>query len=264
MDNKFTQDIQDWLNLEPAKRDMIKGAEMLLKLNRNRYLFQNIIRKPEKFMSKVESELKKHLTYRLDQLTIDEVIKMDETLIPAVTKLIDDNVPVISSDDDKPQDGVIAKGRREDHESLPEEIRALFENSGNLYFKIKTVFEQLKTMNKAQPCDRYELLKQLSELDSSYRSNMATYDHYDPNAVHEPKQDELPADPAEISKKVNAARKYLSDNKPKLVELLSNNDTKKHSALLIKVQERYDFLVSTGNNIDEQQVEALVQLGLKK
>ena len=67
--------------------------------------------------------------------------------------------------------------------------------------------------------------------------------------------------PADIAKKVNAARKYLSDNKKKLADL-KNTDEKKYSVLLMKVQERYEYLVSSGNTVEADQVAELVNLGL--
>lgn len=54
---------------------------MVLKLTRNRYLYQNISRNPQKFASKIEYELKKHLTIRLDRKTIQDVVKMDKELV---------------------------------------------------------------------------------------------------------------------------------------------------------------------------------------
>ena len=54
IDEQLTKNMQSWLNTEPAERDLLKGAEMVLKLTRNRILFQNISRNPQKFASKRE------------------------------------------------------------------------------------------------------------------------------------------------------------------------------------------------------------------
>ena len=58
IDEQLTINMQGWLNTEPAKRDLMKGAEMILKLTRNRILYQNISHNPQKFASKIEYELK--------------------------------------------------------------------------------------------------------------------------------------------------------------------------------------------------------------
>lgn len=81
--------MQGWLNTEPAKRDLLKGAEMVLKLTRNRILFQNISRNPQKFASKIEYELNKYLKIRLDRKTIQDVVQMDKVLVPSVEKTLE-------------------------------------------------------------------------------------------------------------------------------------------------------------------------------
>lgn len=43
---------------------------------------------------------------------------------------------------------------------------------------MKLLFNQLKAMSAAQPCDRYELLKQLRAADDKYRANWQKYDEY--------------------------------------------------------------------------------------
>ena len=119
-------------------------------------------------------------------------------------------------------------------------------------------------MKDALPCDRYEYLKQLEELDAKYRDNMYRYDYFNPDAqAAGSAESESPEDPAEMAKKVSAARGYLSDNKKKLVELKEAGEQDKFDKLLAKVQQKYDFLVSTGNNVSDDQVNALRELGLK-
>lgn len=264
IDDKLTNDMQSWLNTEPAKRDLLKGADMVLKLTRNRILFQNISRNPQKFASKIEYELKKYLVIRLDRKTIQDVVKMDKELVPAVAETLAAFQPEISSDDDTPQEAVIAKGKRTDHDSLPEDIRRLWEDNKDIYFRLKQTFETLKTMKDALSCDRYEYLKQLEELDAKYRDNMYRYDHFNPDAqAAGSAEGESPEDPAEMAKKVSAARGYLSDNKKKLAELKEAGEQDKFDKLLAKVQRKYDFLVSTGNNVSDDQVIALRELGLK-
>lgn len=109
IDEQLTINMQGWLNTEPAKRDLMKGAEMVLKLTRNRILYQNISHNPQKFASKIEYELKKHLAIRLDRKTIQDVVKMDKELVPAVAETLATFQPEISSDDDTSQEATIAR-----------------------------------------------------------------------------------------------------------------------------------------------------------
>lgn len=276
MDDKLTSEIQAYLDEKPAKRDIVHGAEMLFKLNRNRILYQNVLRKPSDFGEKVEYELKKFLQIRLDSKTLNEVVKMEASILPAANDTLESQMdvdkengaaiyPVITTDEDKKSVAEIAKGKRADHDTLPDEVKSLWNENGELYFRIKTLFEQLKTMYAAPACDRYEYLKQLDELDKTYRENMKIYDEYDPSkpitypaAVKEANTADTAADAV---KAVNAARKFISSNKKKLADLKGKDDAV-FADLLAKVQQRVDALVSAGNGIDDAQKEELSALGV--
>ena len=264
IDTGFTDKMQAWLDTEPGERNLEEGALMVLQLNHNRILYNNIMRRPEKFAGKIEYELRKHLKYRLDQLTINDVVRMEKDIMPRVGTMVHEQLVTIDADQDVQKEPMIAKGKRPDHDSLPESIRKKWEDNGPIFFKIKDLFETLKTMEQAQPCDRYEYLKQLSDLDKQYHRNLQEYDDYtlDPEA---PPTDEQPADedPAEMVKKVSAARGYISANKIKLTELREAGDTEKFNELLAKVQERVNFLGETGNEISDEQLDALRELGIK-
>ena len=190
LDDKFTTSIQTWLNAKAEDRDLRAGADLLLRLNRNKWMNQQILRTSN--FSKLEYELKKHLRIRLDGLTIQQVVEMENEVMPKAEetinkiKTIDDNMPTISTDAENPQPQFA--GKRADHDSLPDEIKALYEKNGEIYFKLKQTFETLKQMHDAQPCDRYELLKVLSELDTQYRKNWQRYDEFVPGAKATPKK----------------------------------------------------------------------------
>lgn len=268
MDHKLTEKIQAYLQTEPAKRNVVEGATLLLSLNRNRILFQNVMRRPDKFADKVEYELKKHLKIRLDDKTLADVAAMDRAVVPMAKETINRRLESVSEqvdDINTPEELQVAvkhAGKRTDHDELPDEIKDLWEQSAELWFKIKETFETLKTMEAAPPCDRYEYLKLLDEADKQYRSNMAKYDAFVVGGavVEEPKE----LEPADIAKKVQAARKYISDNKKKLAELKEAEDfpNEKYDALRAKVQERFDFLIESGNSVSEEQVAELKELGI--
>ncbi len=211
MDNKFTQQIADWLNTPRTQRDINDGAMMLLRLNNNRFLYANIMRRPDKFAEKLEYELRKHLRIRLDGLTRADVIKLEAQVIPAAKRTLATPPAVISTDDELPE-AKVATGRRADHDSLPPAVQALWDNNLQLYKTIKNVFEQLKTMENAQPCDRYEYLKILDDADRRYRANLEQYDNFvasgEPVA---PATDNTNSD--EAQRKINAARKTLTKYK---------------------------------------------------
>ena len=277
MDTKFTEKIQKWLDTPADERDIVAGATMLLQLNRNQFFYNNVTARPARYAAKLEYELKKHLRIRLDGQTIQDVVRMEKTVLPAVEKTIleevavannqqemvnDDHEVVIDSDDDKPQEAVVAKGRREDHDSLPDEIKALFDNAGQLYFSIKQLYETLKTMENAQPCDRYEYLKQLKEADTKYHANLQKYDAYRADGTTTTVELETETS-ADLAGKISTARGYLSSNKSKLAALKADKGAaEKYAALLAKMQERYDFLIANGAPISEAQTAELAELGV--
>lgn len=176
LDDKFTAAMQQWLNAKEEDRDLKQGAELLLRLNRNRWMYQQILRTGN--FSKLEYELKKHLKIRLDGMTIQEIVEMEREVIPSAKQTLEDHTPTISTDAENPQPQFA--GKRADHDTLPDEIKELYEKNGDIYFKLKQTFETLKQMHDAQPCDRYEYLKVLSEQDKHYRENWAAYDSYVP------------------------------------------------------------------------------------
>ena len=277
MDTKLTERIQKWLDTPADERDIVAGATMLLQLNRNQFFYNNVTARPARYAAKLEYELKKHLRIRLDGQTIQDVVRMEKTVLPAVEKtiqeevamvnnrqemVIDNHEVVIDSDDDKPQEAVVAKGRREDHDSLPDEIKALFDNAGQLYFSIKQLYETLKTMENAQPCDRYEYLKQLKEADTKYHANLQKYDAYRADGTTTTVEAETETS-ADLAGKISTARGYLSSNKSKLAALKADKGAaEKYAALLAKMQERYDFLIANGAPISEAQTAELAELGV--
>ena len=277
IDNKLTESLQAWLNTEPAERDFEAGALMMLKFNHNRILYQNAIRRPDKMMAKVEYELRKFLRMQLDEVTSNEVLKLDKELLPKVELTIAENAPVINADDDNSLPPTVAKGKRDDHDLLPDNIKALWDKNGEIYFKIKEVYNTLKTLEKALPCDRYEYLVQLKELDTQYHKNLADYDAFvitDDQSDGADDSDDSSNDAAEMFKKASAARTYISENKKKLeglkqkrIEFAADEASLKdidadYAKILAKVQKRYNWLVGNGLTVSDEQLDALKELGL--
>lgn len=201
MDHQFTKQIQDWLNAKhESEADIVKGADMLFRLNRNRFYHARAVRQPKAYRSNIEYELNKFLKIRLDNMTIEEVKQMNAQVIPEAQAIIDEGEPVDTTDEnDKNADSigddgstddaelpahesdgvaVIRKGKRKDHDFLPAEIAAIWDANAKRYKEIKSTFETLKAMEDKEPCDRYEHLKILSDLDKKYRADMLRYDSY--------------------------------------------------------------------------------------
>lgn len=257
MDEKLTAQIQAYINASPEDRDIEFGAVLLLKLNKNRILFNNITRRPDKFADKLLYELKKFLAIRLDRKTTQDIVTMERELLPAVEKLLLANAEPLSTDDEHTP--TLVKGKRADHDNLPERVQVLWADCAGIYKNMKLLHENLKEMENAQPCDRYELLKQLAEQDTHYRTNMESYDGYKVGEENPPANPPKVESQADVTKNVLAARTYLSKNKTKLKDL---KDETKRADLIAKMQERYNFLIASGNNIDDAQKAELADGGL--
>lgn len=249
MDHKFTEKIRTWLNTPVNERSIEEGATMLLQLNRNRILHQNIIRRGVRMMPKLEYELKKHLRIRDDGKTLHEVVAMEKVIMPAVEQLVT-----------KPE--AEHAGKRADHDELPEEVQQLWDGNFERYTKIKALFEELKAMEKMQPCDRYEKLKLLDEAEKAYREALSAYDNYVKEDNFPTKTEEQPVDPAELATQIGNARKYISEGKGKLKKLIDEGNEAKAATLREKIVERVRTIQQAGAPISDDTFAELSELGI--
>lgn len=268
IDDNLTRRMQAWLSAPAGGRDFREGAEMLLRLTRNRILHANILRRPDKMAAKLEYELKKHLRIRLDGLTRRDVALMEREVMPRAEELLaaggppdaEDDLPEISSEADQP--APVHEGRRADHDALPEEIRRLWDDNADIWFRIKQTYNTLLSMEHAAPCDRYEYLKALDELDRRYRDNMARYDAYNPAAAGADVPDGGADCAAPTAAEVSAARKYLSTNRAKLEAAVAEGDDDKAGKIRESMQQRVDTVLRAGESFKQDYRDALAGLGL--
>lgn len=176
MDTKLTQDMQDWLNAKPADRSFEKGAEMVLKLTNNRFMHQNImVRKDFKM---IEYQLRKYLPKRLQEFTHEEVVAMKKQATAIAEKRHLDVARKKLESEQKE----FKKGKREDHDALPEEIQALYAENLNILHRMRECHLQARKVALADKpcsdCDIYPFVKELIDLDKRYRANWETYDNY--------------------------------------------------------------------------------------
>lgn len=258
IDPKFTKKIQDWLNKEPkVDANAISGAQLLQQINPRNTMYRRFItlsvQRPSKILPKIEYELNVHLKYRLDGLTLEEVNRLDHTVVPEASRIITEGKPFVEGDmtlldeagdavvplqtvlfsDAEPdaQQHVRQLGRRQDHDKLPDNIKKLWDDNGKLYKDIKDLFEELKSMEELPSCQRYDKLQMLAAMDRRYFKQMKEYDDYVVDAgaaAHEGekgKEDGANADEQQLSdvavsaKEVTTARSYISKYQKKLADL---------------------------------------------
>ncbi|MBQ2674124.1 MAG: hypothetical protein IJG07_05520 [Prevotella sp.] len=278
LDPKFTQELVDWLNSDHSSDEKIReGADLLLRINRNRLLYQQIMRTPQRLLKKLEYELKKHLVIRNDGLTLDDVQTMTVKLMPkidAASKAIPegaaDVLPVVTppAAGDNEQELIVAKGKRPDHDALPVDIQNIWPKNAERWKKIKELFELCKQLE--QPCDRYEHLKVMKEAWYKYKDDMARYDDFkatDDTTEGENKKPELTEQEKES---VNYAQSYISRYLPQLLELkqqaqepdFSEEDQAKLEELREKLQNRVNTLLKYKVALTDQRKADLVSVDI--
>ena len=278
LDNSFTEKIQKWFDSERTEDNIREGALLLLQIDRNRNLYQNVIRKPQMFLSKLEHELRKHLTYRLDKKTRSEVRKMDAEITPVIDASIvavadTDNLPALLDDavELKPT-AIIAKGMREDHAELSPEIQKIWTENAARWKKIKSLYETCKSLT--QSCDKYESLKSIGEefpaMINDLKDNYYLYKKEMQKYDDAPKVSETPVVEPEtaavaLAKSIGNARSYISKAIPQvkyLTELADEKSLASAEALKSKIAERAKLLADNQSMTDDM-LASLAEINVK-
>ncbi len=173
MDHKFTEQIKQWLDTPEAERDYTVGALYLLKLSGNQIMYRNIISQIDRRHDFVEYQLQKYLNFRLQALTHEQVQQMDKE----VEQIVAEHIPLAATADQSP-----AKGKRADHDNLPDEIKAKYVENLSLLQRMRELHLRLRSLsleNATCPdSERYPFLKELIALDKKLHANWEAYDHY--------------------------------------------------------------------------------------
>lgn len=297
IDKLFRARVTEWLSKKKhTEAELADGAMMVLQCNRNHALYNTIMRRPARYEEKIAYELRKHLRYLKDDMTLDEVKSLEARILPVIGKAIADTeetadkaaaalgeipedsflpAPALSSEEPyKQTDAIVARGKRTDHDTLPETIRAIWDKNAERYKKIKQAHETCKTLTAA--CDRYEFTSAIAELWADYKKDFDTYDHYVLVPVNEeagaqtPDTEEVQLS-AEDVKAINAARPYISKYLPKLTALVAaakqegftDKQAKELEGWREKIQQRVDVLVRTKQVITDELRQQLTEADIK-
>ena len=178
MDKQFTLKLQEWLNTPAEERDLEVGATLLLQLTNNKILYRNIKSNLKGHADFIEFKLKRYLQYRLQELTHEEVEAMQKQVDSIVKERKLNSAPKPS----KTQAEQFKAGKRADHDTLPDEIQALYVENASIMQKMRELHLQLRNLStQASTCpdsDRYPFLKEIIELDKRYHKNWQAYDSF--------------------------------------------------------------------------------------
>lgn len=196
LNHEFTEKIQQWLDTPHEQRDYEQGALYLLKLNGNQIMYRNLMSNPRGKAEFIEYHLRKHYSFRVKDLTHAQVVAMDKQVEEIVKKHN-------TFTEDNPAKE-FKQGKRADHDTLPDEIQALYVENLSLLQRMREVHLRLRTLSTADaPCpdsERYPFLKELIELDTRLHANWDRYDHYT-GAENEPVETVAEEKPARKTRK---------------------------------------------------------------
>ena len=188
--SEFIEKVKAYLEQNPEERNLAEGALLVLQLTNNRIMYQNFMRKPKVFASRIEYELKKKYQFYLQQLTHEQVKEMSA----AVETIAKENH--LTAEEKEHEE--FKKGKRADHDALPPEIQALYAQNLSIMQQMRRTHMQLQLLsveNSTCPdSERYPFLKELISLDKQYHENWQQYDHYKMGEPLPSVKEEAPAD----------------------------------------------------------------------
>lgn len=173
MDHNFTEQLKKWLDTPEDERDYNVGALYLLKLSGNKIMYRNVISQIDRRHDVIEYQLQKYLNFRLQALTHEQVQQMEKE----VEQIVAEHIPLAVAADESP-----AKGKRADHDILPDDIKAKYIENLSLLQRMRELYLRLRSLsldNATCPdSERYPFLKELIALDKKLHANWECYDRY--------------------------------------------------------------------------------------
>ena len=172
MDHKFTELIKQWLETPSDQRDYSVGALYLLKLSGNQIMYRNIVAQLDRRHEFVDYQIQKYYNFRVQALTHAQVEEMQQQ----VDVIVAEHISLAANADEH------KTGKRDDHDSLPDEIKAKYVENLSILQRMRELHLKLRSLSlDTAPCpdsERYPFLKELIELDKKMHYNWEEYDHF--------------------------------------------------------------------------------------
>ena len=172
MDHKFTELIKQWLETPSNQRDYSVGALYLLKLSGNQIMYRNIVAQLDRRHDFVDYQIQKYYNFRVQALTHAQVEEMQQQ----VDVIVAEHISLAANADEH------KTGKRDDHDSLPDEIKAKYVENLSILQRMRELHLKLRSLSlDSAPCpdsERYPFLKELINLDKKMHANWEEYDHY--------------------------------------------------------------------------------------
>lgn len=171
-DDKFNDNLSRYL--DSPDPDPVEGIEFLFALTGNAIQRKRLMADPTGTAAFVHAQLRQKLDFRLNVKTRKEFSDLQRQAEKIVAGHLDATVP----------EGVRPNpyGRRPDHESLPEEIRRLFDLNMQARRRMAECHLQIRHIRKVNPkcleSELYPWVKELIRLDKETLDRWKKYDNY--------------------------------------------------------------------------------------
>lgn len=180
--------LMEWHNTKDDDKDYRKGLDLLVRASGNRnFLFS--IHDPQSRKDFIDYNLTKYIKFVLADAQPQVMREMSDQ----VEKIVKENLS-LSEEKDKADH----RGRRDDHDDLPDNIKALYVENLDLLRRIRELHNSLRNltiyMNRngvtCRDSERYPFLKEIIKLDKKMHENWRIYDTFVPGSEQEKKKDQ--------------------------------------------------------------------------
>lgn len=170
--------------LDSDNKDWNEAAIWMLQINHNRIMYNNVMRNINAHHDTILYELKKYVKAKTINETHEKVeaMRRTEEIIVAKRKL-DKNVSTNEN-----------RGKRPDHDELPDTIKALYLENFKLLAAMREIHLQLRMIAKSNPVcldsEQYPLLVEIIKKDNQLHENWRKYDSFTFEGAAEEKMNE--------------------------------------------------------------------------
>lgn len=167
---EFNDLLKKWLGTPADQRDYTVGALYLLQLTGNQILYKNLMADLDGRRAYIEQELTEHLRHRCHACEVNAAVSM----LAEVAAITDTHISLAKEQEQR------HLGRRDDHDSLPEELQRRYAEIPDLRRRMAELHTRLRMMdtdNSPRPAAELRpLVAELRALDTKIRRFWADYD----------------------------------------------------------------------------------------
>lgn len=167
--------IKQWYDSPRNERDYTKGALFVLQVTMNKILYANIMRNIERHKEDIDYQLSKYIKEHLSDET-RQIVKEMRSEVEKIT--VARNLDGAHATSHPSQ-----RGKRADHDALPDDIKALYVENLSLLQQMRDLHTQLRIIARdpkvtCLDSEQYPFLQDLIAKDKRMRENYARYDSY--------------------------------------------------------------------------------------